>query len=187
MEELSDEALMLRYAAGDADAFAVLYGRHKDALYRFVRRQCHDADAAYDLVHDIWLKLIRARRRYRADARFTTYLFTAARNRMIDYFRAQVRRPPEEALVADAAELGEIADDGDDGPETRAHTRERLERLLANLEVLPQEQRETVLLYAEGLGMAEIGEITGVRAETARSRLRRALARLRGAMEGLAA
>ena len=75
--KLSDESLMLRYADGDAHAFETLYGRHKDALYRFVRRQCGDPDIAFELAHDIWLKLIAARRRYRPTAVFTTYLFTA--------------------------------------------------------------------------------------------------------------
>ena len=53
MEELSDESLMLRYADGDARAFETLYERYKDALYRFVRRQCGDPEVAFELAHDI--------------------------------------------------------------------------------------------------------------------------------------
>lgn len=183
MEDLSDESLMLKYGEGDANAFEMLYGRHKDALYRFVRRQCRDREIAYDLAQDIWIKLIKARRRYRPDARFTTYLFTLARNRMTDYYRAQARRLP---AMADPVDIEDLPDRNDDGPDTQANAHELVERSLALIQALPQDQREAVLLYVEGLRMTEIGEITQVPAETARSRLRRALAKLRRELEGLA-
>jgi RNA polymerase sigma factor (sigma-70 family) len=80
---------MLRYGKGDVQAFEVLYRRYKDALYRFVRRHCRDQEVAADLVQDIWMKVIRARQRYRVRARFRTYLFTLARHCLIDAHRAQ--------------------------------------------------------------------------------------------------
>jgi RNA polymerase sigma-70 factor (ECF subfamily) len=186
MEELSDESLMLRYADGDARAFETLYERYKDALYRFVRRQCGDPEVAFELAHDIWLKLIGAHRRYRPNARFTTYLFTLARNRMIDYYRAQARRRPAMGVMADPIDVEDLPDRNDDGPDTLAHVRALVDRSLALVQALPGEQREIVLMYVEGLSMAEIGAITRVPAETARSRLRRALTKLRHGLEELA-
>ena len=87
--DLSDETLMLRYGNGDVKAFEVLYRRCKDALYRFVCRHCRDREVAADLVQDIWMKVIKARKCYRVRARFRTYLFTLARHCLIDAHRAQ--------------------------------------------------------------------------------------------------
>jgi RNA polymerase sigma-70 factor (ECF subfamily) len=183
MDERSDESLMLRYADGDERAFEVLYGRHKDALYRFVRRQCQDPEIAFELAHDIWLKLINARRRYRPRARFTTYLFTVARNRMIDFYRSRGRNLP---ATGDPIDVEDLPNPDEDGPDTLADVRALVERSLALVQALPPDQREIVLLYVEGLAMNEIAAITELPAETARGRLRRALASLRRQLRGLA-
>jgi len=183
MEEQSDEALMLEYGNGNIEAFVVLYSRHKDSLHRFVHRQCRDPDIAYDLVQEIWLKLIKARRRYRPEAKFTTYLFAMARNRLIDYYRAQAARLPAAQSAAQPIDPQEIPDP--DEPEMRAHIRDLLERSLERIDGLPQAQREAFLLYAEGLRPVEIAVITEVPAETARSRIRGALTRLRQDLGGL--
>jgi RNA polymerase sigma-70 factor (ECF subfamily) len=185
MDELSDESLMLRYADGDDHAFEVLYGRHKDALYRFVRRQCGDPEIAFELAHDIWLKLINARRRYRPRAPFTTYLFTVARNRMIDYYRSRARRLPAVGVISDPIDVEDLPSQGDDGPDTLADVRALVDRSLAFVQAMPSHQREVVLLYVEGLSMTEIGAITELPPETARSRLRRALTRLRQELDEL--
>jgi len=189
MEELSDEALMLEYAKGNGRtktrAFEVLYRRHKDSLYRFVRRQCRDPDITYDLVHEIWLNVIRASRRYEPQAKFTTYLFTVARNRMVDYYRAQAVRIPATQSEADETDLKDILDRGQDDPEMRAHIRDLLERSLERIDCLPRAQKEAVLLYAEGLTTREIAEITQIPVDTARRRVRGGLARLREDLGGL--
>jgi RNA polymerase sigma-70 factor (ECF subfamily) len=185
MEDLSDEALMLKYGVGDAKAFEILYRRHKDALYRFVRRQCPDPDIAYDLVHDIWIKLIKARRRYRPQARFTTYLFTLARNRLIDYYRSQARIGRATGLETTPVDVEDLPSEAENAPDKLAHIGDVLERSLEQVYGLPQAQREAVLLYVEGLSMAEIAEITQVPLESARSRVRRGLAKLKEGLEGL--
>jgi len=189
MEELSDEALMLEYAKGKGrtktKAFEVLYRRHKDSLYRFVRRQCRDPDITYDLVHEIWLRMIRGSRRYQPQAKFTTYLFTLARNRMVDYYRAQAARISTSELGPDQTDMEELADPSHDDPEMRAHICDLLERSLERIYQLPQVQREAVLMYAEGLALREMAEITQVPIDTARSRVRGGLARLREDLGGL--
>ncbi len=178
-QEIIDEELMLRYRDGDADAFEALYSRHKDPLYRHIRRQCPDPEIAFDLVHDIWLKVIKARRRYRAEARFTTYLYTLARNRMVDYYRAQSAKSRAAPREEEPLEMDELPDEVNDGTDTRAHILDVVEHSLELIQTLPQMQRESVLMYAEGFSMVEIAEITQVPPETARSRVRHALAKIR--------
>ena len=86
--EMCDEDLMLAYAAGDAAAFDALYARHKGGAYRFVLRGCGHAGVADELFQDVWMNVIRARASYVPSAKFTTWLYRIARNRLIDHRRA---------------------------------------------------------------------------------------------------
>ena len=175
-----DETLMIAYCNGDAGAFAELYARHRGALYRFVRRQCNAA-VADELFQDVWTRLIVARRRYQPSAKFSTYLYQVARNRLIDYFRSSGRNL-EDAQGDDPPEAPAPVSQQ---PENVAQTRQQSSRLLALIDALPAAQREAFLLHEEaGLTLDEIGEVTGVGRETVKSRLRYALASLRDGMEG---
>ncbi|MDN5937887.1 MAG: sigma-70 family RNA polymerase sigma factor, partial [Salinisphaera sp.] len=78
---------MQRYAHGDAGAFEVLYHRHKGPLYRYVLRGVGNRATADELYQDIWLRLIQARNGYQPRARFSTWLFTLAHNRVVDHYR----------------------------------------------------------------------------------------------------
>ena len=84
---VSDEELMLAYRDGDAGAFDTLYRRHKGPVYRYMLRQCRDAGVADELFQDVWMNLIRARESYTVQAKFTTYIYTMAHNRLIDHYR----------------------------------------------------------------------------------------------------
>jgi RNA polymerase sigma-70 factor (ECF subfamily) len=177
-----DETLMLRYGKGDVQAFEVLYRRHKDVLYRFVWRYCRDREVAADLVQDIWMKVIKARKRYRVQARFRAYLFTLARHRLIDAHRAQ----RADLCVAALDDAEGMADDAPDEPAMLAHCQDLLERALHLVDRLPAVQREAIRMYVEGFAMPAIAKATAVSAETARSRVRRALARVRKRLEDFA-
>ena len=85
--EATDEQLMLAYAAGDATAFETLYARHKGGLYRFVLRGIKERGIAEELFQEIWVRVIEARQRYAPQARFSTWLYTIAHNRMVDHWR----------------------------------------------------------------------------------------------------
>src|SRR5262245_38611356 len=85
--DTSDEELMLLYRDGDAGAFDALYARHKGGLYRYVLRQCRSTALAEELIQDVWMNLIRARAAYTVQAKFTTYLYRLAHNRLIDHYR----------------------------------------------------------------------------------------------------
>ncbi len=177
----SDEDLMLAYAAGDAAAFDALYARHKGGVYRYFLRQCRHAGAVDELFQDVWMNLIRARATYTASAKFTTYLYRLAHNRLIDYYRANghvtlVSADDEsyEDIVVSLPASSALQ------PDRRAENRQLGERLKAAVAALPAAQREAFLLQHEGgLSLAEIAELTGAGVETVKSRLRYAVSKLK--------
>jgi len=179
----SDEALMLAYAAGDAAAFERLYGRHKGALFRFVLRSLNNRALAEELYQEIWLKVIHARRSYRPAARFATWLYHLASNRLIDHHRQQGKWQP---LFDDDEEAACIvAADESAGPERQAAAGELRVRLLDCLGQLPAVQRQVFLLKEEAeLTLEEIAINEGCGRETIKSRLRYALEKLRHCMGG---
>src|SRR5258708_5077852 len=85
--EAPDEQLMLAYRDGNAGAFETLYLRHRGRLFRFVLRSVKSRATAEELFQEIWIRVIEARDRYTAQARFTTWLYTIAHNRMVDHWR----------------------------------------------------------------------------------------------------
>jgi len=187
--EDSDEALMLRYGAGDAGAFDALYSRHRGGVYRYIARQLgRDRHLADELFQDVWMSLVSARGGYKPTARFATWLYTIAHNRVIDHHR----RP---RLVELSAHAGDDEDDPVQDipapatvqPERIAQAREQAARLLALVESLPQAQRQAFLLHEEGgLSVDEIAAVTGTDREAVKSRLRYAVSKLRQGMEDLA-
>jgi len=174
---------MLAYRDGDAGAFAELYARHRGGLYRFVLRQCGHAALADELFQDIWMNVIAARARYVASAKFSTFLYQCARNRLIDHFRLQGRSledpdDPDHPIEAPAPAAIQ--------PEQVLERRQRAGRLLKAIESLPAPQREAFLLHEEaGMSLEEIARVTAVGRETVKSRLRYALDRLRSAVGDL--
>jgi RNA polymerase sigma-70 factor (ECF subfamily) len=180
--EQSDEALMMAYRDGDARAFELLYARHRGGLYRFVLRQCATRSIADELFQDVWTNVIAARGRYVPSAKFSTFLYQVARNRVIDFYRATGRRR-EDAEEDDPVDPpAPVAAQPDRMLERRQHA----SRMLAAIESLPPVQREAFLLHEEGgFTLEEIAQITEVGRETVKSRLRYALARLREQLEDL--
>ena len=176
-----DEDLMLAYAAGDAAAFDALYARHKGGVYRYLLRQCRQGGVADELFQDVWMNLIRARGSYVPSAKFTTWLYRLAHNRLIDHYRAsgQVSLVSADDEAHADSVAGLPANHGDQ-PERRAENRELGARLLDAVAALPAAQRQAFLLQQEGgLSLAEIAEVTGAGVETVKSRLRYAMNKLR--------
>lgn len=180
-ETASDETLMLLYREGEADAFDMLYARHKGPLYRYLLRQLHDVTLAEELFQDIWMRLIDARERYEPRASFRTFLYHLAHNRLVDHYRRSGH-----ILNLDDDCLEGLPAESVWQPEVQADGQEAISVLLAQIQALPEEQRETFLLKEEaGLTLDEIASITNVNRETAKSRLRYAVRRLREGLRGL--
>ena len=173
-----DSALMLRYQRGDTAAFETLYRRHNDALYRYLFRLCQPRDPAEDIFQDVWGKIIKARASYRPTAKFTTFMYRVAHNCFIDHVRRNKRHANSAELIPEHhVDPGELPD----ACAERSLAKERLSLALRNL---PEEQRDAFLLYEEaGLNIEQIASVTGSNRETAKSRLRYAVRKLRAAIQ----
>ena len=183
--EAGDEQLMLAYREGDAGAFEQLYRRHKGALFRFVLRSIRERAIAEELYQEIWMRVIEARGRYEVKAKFTTWLYTIAHNRLTDHWRKRGL-----SVVSLDAESGEgraplepsAGPAGD--PLRQLEGREKLARFSRALEALPPAQREAFLLHEEtGMSIGEIAHATGAGEAAAKSRLRYALSKLKEAVD----
>jgi RNA polymerase sigma-70 factor (ECF subfamily) len=189
LEPGSDEALMRDYGRGDARAFESLYARHKGGTYRyFLRHLGSDAAMAEELHQDLWLRVIRARERYEVQARFTTWLYTLARHRLVDHWRARggaaYASIEDEDILTEVETVGAATDD--DGPLHATIDAQTTRRLVDALAAVPALQRDAFLLHLEGgLSLAQIAELTASSVETVKSRLRYAYRRLRESLEDL--
>ena len=176
-ETPEDSALMLRYRDGDVAAFEVLYQRHNNALYRYLLRLCHHRDTAEDIFQDVWGKIIKSRQNYRPTAKFSTFLYRVAHNCFIDHIRRNKRHSHTVDIEPDNQP------DPGDQPEALAERSMARRRLNAALRELPEEQRDVFLLHEEaGLNLDQIASVTGANRETAKSRLRYAVKKLRVAI-----
>ena len=183
MQETADETLMLQYAAGNADAFRQLYERHKNPLYRYLLRGFNQNTAVADeLMQDIWFSVIEARAQYQPNAKFTTWLYRIARNRIVDEWRRRgVRSEFNQTDLSDGdTQISETT--ADDAPEVDAQlfAQDCLQRFRLELAGLPIEQRELVVLREDtSMSLLDMATLQGVGRETVKSRLRYALNHLK--------
>lgn len=189
LRDLPDEDLMLAYAEGDAAAFDLLYARNEAALLRFVRRLLGTGLAAQaeEVFQDTWLRIVAARRSFVPQgAAWRTWAFTIAHNVAMDRLRAggrEVALDPgeegEEPLEWLMASLDQVAPSTED----LAFWRSAGAQLLHCLDALPAPQRAAFLLHHEdGASVEDLAQRLALPFETARSRLRYALKKLRGCM-----
>ena len=174
MRERSDEQLMKSYANGNMEAFEVLYQRHRGPLYRYVLRLAGDPATANDLYQGSWEKVIKARSRYKSSAPFKAWLFRIAHNHVMDHHR---RKYPSGETEPD-----EIPDK-QAGPLEQISVENRKKDLQNAIQLLSTEQKDTLILKIEtGLDLQTIADVTGVNPETAKSRLRYAVSKLKQIM-----
>lgn len=174
--EPADEALIASYLRGDMGAFDRLYRRHDRRTFAFVRQMLHPTDRATveDLHQEGWLAVASKAASYApAKARFSTWLYTVLRNRVLDHLRA---RPPAGDEAVDPDELASTAE----GPEQALVAQRLVQAVEAGLLRLSVEQREAFLLFTVvELSLAELADVTQVPLETAKTRLRYAREALR--------
>jgi len=177
MRERSDEALMKDYTNGNMQAFELLYGRHRGPLYRYILRQVKDTATANDLFQGSWEKIIKASGNYRPSAPFRAWMYRIARNHMVDYFR---RIRPVSDILPDNIKADNPA------PEDQLLDEQRSSDLREAIKQLPVEQKDVLLLKLEaGLDLQTIADVTGVSRETAKSRLRYAVGKLKKVLKEL--
>jgi RNA polymerase sigma-70 factor (ECF subfamily) len=196
---MTDEALMAAYQKGDLDAFSALVARHEKPLWNFIRRFVADGTAAEDLLQESLLRVVRGAAEWQPSAKFSTWLYTIARNLCTDHARRMSHRKAA-SLDASAAPAGgdgmhgdgsgprriDGVAGGDRGAEVAMQNREIAARIEAAVAALPVEQRE-VFLMREVMDMpfADIAAAVGASEPTVKSRMRYALTRLRQALDEL--
>ena len=188
LSALADEELMFRYADGDVAAFEVLLGRHETKILNFVYRSVGDRARAEELTQDIFLKVVRTAAKYKKSAKFTTWLYTIARNVCIDESRRQKKRrtlsldaPMRSDESGGATFLDAVKDDNATGGVAGLAREEFRQRLLDALSELPDEQREVFILrHYDGMRFVDIARMSGISENTVKSRMRYALQTLRG-------
>jgi RNA polymerase sigma-70 factor (ECF subfamily) len=181
---LDTEIAQLR--RGDLDALSTLLTRYQNRLYRYLLRMVRQPAEAEDLFQQTWLRVAEKIHNYDQNRNFDAWLFTLARNLAIDHLR-RLRPESLDEPVGDHAG-GESAAARLVSRETpaldRVLARERSSRLAEAMETLPVIQREVLTLrFEEELKLEEIAEILGAPLSTVKTRLRRALERLRVILE----
>ena len=180
-----DEQLMRRFQQGDTAAFAPLMRRHLGGVYNFVARHTSPGPQAEDLAQEVFLRVVERAGDFKHESRFTTWLFSIARNLCIDALRKQSHRNHASLDEPDPSgvPLGEqVKDDGPLGEQV-AQSREVGVRIEQALRLLPEEQREVFLLREIAcLSFQEIAQVTGAPENTVKSRMRYALERLQEAL-----
>lgn len=173
-----EEALIDRAQRGERSAFAELYDRHVDAVYRYIAFRVRDEDEAEDVTSEVFIKAMGALPRYEPRQPFLAWLYRIARNAVIDRLRLSSRRT-ETALTDPLAAALPARSEGFD-PEARALARDRRERLRAALSRLHGDQQDVIVLrFIAGLSAEEVGGVLRKPASTVRGIQMRALRALR--------
>ena len=187
--DATDEALMIRFQSGDRSAFTFLVRRHQGPLFNFALRHLRSQPAAEEVVQDAFVRVVQNAADFKHEARFSTWLYTIARNLCIDQIRKRALRrhpsldEPKRTEESDGPTLGEQTADARANVERAAVSVEIREKVLAAVETLPDEQREVFLMReVSNLPFKEIAEIVGVPENTVKSRMRYALERLQAAL-----
>ena len=174
MKRAGRDPLLADLAAGRAEAFRELYDRFSGRLYRAAWGMLGRREDAEDAVQDVFAALVRSRHRLPAVHDLTAYLFAALRRAAGRVAHRRAREP------ATSDEMAHRAAVGSDRPDDSNPHSERLERALR---ALPPEQREVIVMKTDAeLTFAQIGEVLGVSVNTAASRYRYALEKLRRAL-----
>ena len=168
LSSLDDDALVAAWKAGDEHAFSQLVDRHGPPLLGFLRQLLGDPGLADDAWSETFLRLIRARDRYKAEGRFRAWLYTVARRCAKDQRRGRRRWVRLAVRVFDRPGPGR----DENTPDLRLIADEQTRRLEDAMGKLSEEHRAVVLLtYRQGLDSSDVGQVMGLTGQQVRSRL----------------
>lgn len=168
-----DELLAIRCQLGERDAFDALIARWHEPVWTYARRVTGSADAADDMVQDIWMRVMRGLPRLNDPSRLRAWIFGIARRALMDRFRQHYGAPVMSEVNVD--DLG--------APDADNELAGELARMHERLAELPVVERDVLaLFYLQELSMSEMSDVLGVPVGTIKSRLHRARLLLRARM-----
>lgn len=179
-----DAALMLRVKEGDTAAFTDLVEKYKQPVMNLIYRTVHDATEAEDLAQNVFVQVFKSAPRYQSTAKFSTWLFTIARNLCLNEIRRRTRHPAESLDVPHPEQedqpLRQFEDKKTASPPESLLQGELALKIEEALADLPENQRSAVLLCRqEDLSYEEIAEILGCSVSATKSLIHRGRAALR--------
>jgi len=184
LDPASDAAVMLRVAAGDEASFNYLVQKYHRPMIHFLFRMVRNQAVAEELAQEVFLRVYRARDSYRAEARFTTWLYRIATNLAVNHARDTRHERAAQTVYLDAPdeETGATPDLADDDPtvEQQMLRQERMAAIRSHVMALPERQRMAVLMHKyQGLDYRQIGEVLKLSESATKSLLFRAYQTLR--------
>ena len=180
----SDAAIMLRVAAGDEAGFNYLVEKYHRSMINFLYRMVHNQAVAEELAQEVFLRVYRSRESYRAEAKFTTWLYRIATNLAVNHARDTKHERAAQNVYLDMPdeETGTTPEVADDRP-TAEQTLLRNERMAAirqHVMALPERQKNAVLMHKyQGMDYKQIGEVLKLSESATKSLLFRAYQTLR--------
>ncbi len=184
LDPASDAAVMLRVAAGDEASFNYLAQKYQRPIVHFLFRMVGNQAIAEELTQEVFLRVYRARSSYRAEARFTTWLYRIATNLAVNYARDTRNERAAQTVYLDAPdeETGATPDVADAEPtvEQRLLRDERMAAIRRHVMALPERQRMAVLMHKyDGMDYRQIGQVLKLSESATKSLLFRAYQTLR--------
>jgi RNA polymerase sigma-70 factor, ECF subfamily len=183
-DDSSDAAIMLRVAAGDEAGYDFLVQKHYRAMIHFLFRMAHNQAVAEELAQEVFLRVYRSRASYRAEAKFTTWLYRIATNLAVNHARDTRHERNAQTVYLDQPdpETGTTPDVADDDPtvEQNLLRDERMAAIRKHVMALPERQRTAVLMHKyQGMDYRQIGEVLKLSESATKSLLFRAYQTLR--------
>ncbi len=181
---LTDAEVMLELRGGNMAAFDVLLAKYRKPIVHFMFRMVHNQAVAEELAQEVFLRIYRSRETYRAEARFSTWLYRIATNLGVNYARDNRHERMASTIYLDEpdAETGTTPDVADSTPSAEAGLlrRERMMAIRQHVMALPERQKTAVLMHKyEGLDYKQIGEVLKLSESATKSLLFRAYQTLR--------
>ena len=186
---LTDAEVMLELKAGNMDAFDVLLAKYRKPIVHFMFRMVHNQAVAEELAQEVFLRVYRSRETYRAEARFSTWLYRIATNLGVNHARDTKHERSASTVYLDAvdAETGTTPDVADSTPSVEVDLlqRERMKAIRRFVMELPERQKTAVLMHKyEGMDYKQIGEVLKLSESATKSLLFRAYQTLREKLKG---
>ena len=187
--QMDDAAIMLELRAGNMAGFDFLIQKYRKPIIHFMYRMVRNQAVAEELAQEVFLRVYRSRETYRAEARFSTWLYRIATNLGVNYARDNRHERTASTVYLDEAdsETGTTPDIADSTPDVEARLlkQERLNAIREYVLALPERQRMAVLMHKyEGMDYKQIGDVLKLSESATKSLLFRAYQTLREKLKG---